>query len=252
MILRRLGNKTQLAAKIVPYFPEHSIYIEPCFGAGGMFFNKPKVKYNFLNDIDNDIFNLFMVVKNNREELYRQIELLPVHQSLMRFWKKNQEQDPIWKAIRFLFVSNFTYLSKGYSLKFTADNPKAILLRNIEPTFLRLSEAKLMNEDFFSVLKNISFHDKSKLCTKASSFIYADWPYLGTDGNYKHGTWNEETINSALDMLAGSGIRDPLGRFRIQLSFHFRASKEPEIEHRRYRRAPEPEEPQARNTHHQL
>lgn len=46
MILRRLGNKSKLAAKIIPYFPAHKIYIEPFFGAGGMFFNKPKAKYN--------------------------------------------------------------------------------------------------------------------------------------------------------------------------------------------------------------
>ena len=44
MILRRLGNKKKIAKEIQKYFPEHKIYIEPFFGAGGMFFNKPKAK----------------------------------------------------------------------------------------------------------------------------------------------------------------------------------------------------------------
>ena len=35
MILRRLGNKKKLAHKIIEYFPDHKIYIEPFFGAGG-------------------------------------------------------------------------------------------------------------------------------------------------------------------------------------------------------------------------
>jgi len=122
MIHRRNGNKTQLAEKILPHFPEHKIYVELFFGAGGMFFNKPKAKYNFLNDLDNDVFNLFMVVKNNRQQLYEEIENMPIHQSLMKHWKKNQETEPTWKAIRFLFISNFTYLSKGYNIKFTAEN----------------------------------------------------------------------------------------------------------------------------------
>lgn len=52
MILRRLGNKQAIAHKIIPYFPPHKIYIEPFFGAGGMFFNKPKAKYNIVNDLD--------------------------------------------------------------------------------------------------------------------------------------------------------------------------------------------------------
>ena len=43
MILRRLGNKKLIAEKIICHFPPHEIYIEPFFGAGGMFFNKPKV-----------------------------------------------------------------------------------------------------------------------------------------------------------------------------------------------------------------
>ena len=64
MILRRLGNKKKIAKEIQKYFPPHKIYIEPFFGAGGMFFNKPKAKYNIVNDLDSDVFNLFQVVMN--------------------------------------------------------------------------------------------------------------------------------------------------------------------------------------------
>ncbi len=38
MILRRLGNKSRIAKEVQKYFPEHTMYIEPFFGAGGMFF----------------------------------------------------------------------------------------------------------------------------------------------------------------------------------------------------------------------
>lgn len=43
MVLRRLGNKAKIAGKIAEHLPPHKIYIEPFFGAGGMFFNKPNV-----------------------------------------------------------------------------------------------------------------------------------------------------------------------------------------------------------------
>ena len=48
--LRRLGNKNKIADKIIEHFPSHEIYIELFLGAGGIFFNKPIVSHNFLND----------------------------------------------------------------------------------------------------------------------------------------------------------------------------------------------------------
>ena len=46
MMLNRKGAKTKIAKDIQKHFPKHSAYIEPFFGAGGMYFNKPKAKYN--------------------------------------------------------------------------------------------------------------------------------------------------------------------------------------------------------------
>lgn len=39
-MLNMVGNKKALADKIIKYFPQHETYIEPFFGAGGIFFNK--------------------------------------------------------------------------------------------------------------------------------------------------------------------------------------------------------------------
>ncbi|MEJ2905051.1 DNA adenine methylase [Pedobacter panaciterrae] len=213
MILRRNGNKSQIARLITPHFPEHKIYIEPFFGAGGMFFNKPKAKYNFLNDLDDDVFNLFMVIKNRREELYRSIELMPIHQTLMKLWKKNKEDDDLWRAVRFLFISNFTYLSKGYNIKFTADNSKDILLSRIEPTFEYMKDARFMNVDFRKVLKMISFGDESALCKRSDSFIYSDGPYFETDGWYTENSNKEQDVIDHFDMLCNSGIRFGMSEF---------------------------------------
>jgi DNA adenine methylase len=43
MILNRLGNKRRLASKIITYIPNHTLYIELFFGAGGLFFNKKPI-----------------------------------------------------------------------------------------------------------------------------------------------------------------------------------------------------------------
>ena len=77
MILRRIGNKSKLAKQIQQYFPNHRTYVEPFFGAGGMFFNKSKAQYNILNDIDSDVINLYNVIINQRNEFQELLEITP-------------------------------------------------------------------------------------------------------------------------------------------------------------------------------
>ena len=117
MILRRLGNKKKIAKKIQAYFPPHKIYIEPFFGAGGMFFNKPKAQYNIVNDLDSDVFNLFQVVMNQKEELEKAFYITPIHSDLLNYWKENEETEPIKKAVRFLFLSNLTFSFNNKKIK---------------------------------------------------------------------------------------------------------------------------------------
>ena len=131
MILRRLGNKSQIADKIIPYFPTHKIYIEPFFGAGGMFFNKPKAQYNIVNDIDSDVFNLFQVVSNQKEELEKAFFEMPIHSDLLEYWKANKETDSIRRALRFLFLSNFTLNGTGSCIRFISGDPRGFLLNNL-------------------------------------------------------------------------------------------------------------------------
>src|SRR5574343_516470 len=113
MILNRIGNKKTIAEKIIQYFPKHEIYVEPFFGAGGMFFSKPKAKYNFVNDNDKEVFNLFMVAKDKPEELWKAFKSMPKDQNLFNYWKKNEETDDVWQAARFLLLSNYSLYVKN-------------------------------------------------------------------------------------------------------------------------------------------
>ncbi len=211
-LLKRCGNKSALAELIIPHFPDHKIYIEPFFGAGGLFFNKPAAKYNFMNDLDSDIFNLFMVIKNDWKKLYDEFQTIPIHQDLMRYWKKNKEKDPIWKAIRFLFISNFTYLSKGYNLKFTANNTRKIVSEMIEITFEKTKGVKFLNVDYTEVIKNISFAEN--LCKKKDALIYLDGPYLETNGNYKHNLSSIKDVENQVDWAINTDIRFAMSEFK--------------------------------------
>jgi DNA adenine methylase len=218
MILRRLGNKSKLAKEIQQYFPPHKIYIEPFFGAGGMFFNKPKAKYNIVNDLDSDVFNLFQVVMNQKEELEKAFYIMPIHSDLLEYWKQNEETDPIKKALRFLFLSNFTLLGKMDTLKFSLrDMPKDMFYRNIDMTFKLLKNVKFQNYEFKKFFSNLSFIDidyGKPSHERENILIYNDGPYLDTVNTYKDSNiWTEQDVINLLDANESAGCKFAYSEF---------------------------------------
>jgi len=209
-MLRRLGKKTKLAPKIISYFPEHSCYIELFFGAGGLFFNKPRVAYNFMNDIDNDVYNLFMVLKNSPDELYDNMEITPYHESVFKNWKTEKEIEPVWQAVRFLYLSNFGYMGSGDTLKFGIDNSKKETLNKIKIYFEKIQNVQFLNSDFRQALNKIAY--RKKIINKSVSFIYADPPYLNTENNYNQGFIEIDSID-LFNVLTESGIKFAMSEF---------------------------------------
>ena len=209
MILRRLGNKQAIAHKIIPYFPPHKTYIEPFFGAGGMFFNKPKAKYNILNDLDSEVFNLFQVVslrKNELEELFLQ---MPISEDLWQYWKVTQEEDPLRKALRFLFLSNYGYRGQPRTMRFFNGNSSKILYENINKTHEFIFGCEFMNVDFRDMFKKLCFKNEAD---KLKTFVYCDPPYLGTGNNYSNSFTEQDSID-LFDTLQATGCKFAMSEF---------------------------------------
>lgn len=208
MILNRLGNKARIAKDIIPHFPPHRTFIDMFFGAGGIFFHKPLADYNFCNDIDDDVFNLWLVLQSDKDELIKQIELMPITESLLKYWNNTKETEPIQKAVRFLALSNFVVNGRGGTLYFGQDygKPKNPIMAKIERAFIFLKESHFMCQDFKNVLPKIKFRGN-----KEDAFIYADPPYLGTKGNYD--SFTENDTQDLFKILVESGIRFAISEF---------------------------------------
>lgn len=209
-ILRRLGNKKKIAKQIQAHFPPHKIYIEPFFGGGGMFFNKPKAKYNIVNDLDSDVFNLFQVVMNQKEELEKAFYMMPIHSDLLNYWKKNEEVDPIKKALRFLFLSNFTLYGKQDTITYRVGRDKQVLLERLNQTFDYLYGVQFMNFDFIKAIKVAS----SQLNEKHDIFIYNDGPYLNTVDTYSDSdTYTEQDSFDLFEANQNTGCKWAMSEF---------------------------------------
>ena len=75
--MRYLGSKWRLADWIIGQFPPHKVYVEPFAGGASVFFRKHRSKLEILNDVDGELVNFFRVLRDNTDELLRQIRLTP-------------------------------------------------------------------------------------------------------------------------------------------------------------------------------
>lgn len=76
-IFKYPGSKWSMTKWITDHFPEHHSYLEPFFGSGAVFFNKPRSKIETINDLDNDIVNFFMCMARDPELLSEKVSSLP-------------------------------------------------------------------------------------------------------------------------------------------------------------------------------
>lgn len=211
MILTRLGNKQNLIKKIYNHFPAHKMRIEFFFGAGGSFFSVPKPKYSILNDFDDDVANLYLVIKDHKDEFVKEFAKCPISESLLDFWKQNKEQEPVLKAVRFLFLSNYTYLAKGDTLRIGLSNTKKVALNAVDIVFKAIENSLILNKDFRDVIASINF--SRDILTLNDCFGYLDPPYLNTENTYQCPKWQESDTIDCFEIMKNSGIRCAMSEF---------------------------------------
>ena len=177
-ILKFPGGKWRIADWIISFFPEHKVYCEPYFGSGAIFFNKQPVYTETINDIDGDIYNLFMVCRNYPLELAKEINLTLF--SREEFQHCNERSDnPVEQARRTLVRYHQSFGTSNSSLNSwrnvqTYGGPRCATMWNYLPEAIikcceRLKQAQIKNIDGIELIKR--YNDKDTL-------LYLDPPYL--------------------------------------------------------------------------
>lgn len=76
-IIKYPGAKWRIAEWIIDRMPPHIGYVEPFFGSGAVFFNKPKSSIETINDLDGSVVRFFKVCREHPEELAFALSLTP-------------------------------------------------------------------------------------------------------------------------------------------------------------------------------
>ncbi|MDP3541640.1 MAG: DNA adenine methylase [Elusimicrobiota bacterium] len=103
------GSKQRLASRIVEQLPPHNAWVEVFCGSAAVTLAKKPAPIEIINDIDSEVFNFFKQLRENGDELCRQIALTPYAREEFELARKRQlAKNGIERARRFLVSSMMT------------------------------------------------------------------------------------------------------------------------------------------------
>ncbi|MBM4275585.1 MAG: DNA adenine methylase [Deltaproteobacteria bacterium] len=175
---RYAGGKFYARKLILEHIPHHSCYCEPLVGGGSIFFAKEKVKRNILNDLDEELMNVYRFIRDEPENLIRFLEGKPAKKELHHYYKNIfKPESELDRAGRWYFLNRISFSGImnnqncyfGYGDKFSM-RPEN-WPRNILRTSEKLHNVELYCEDFESIIDN----------APDGSFLFVDPPYFNAD-----------------------------------------------------------------------
>ena len=107
---RYAGGKFYARKLIIEHIPDHNYYIEPFAGGASIFFAKPKVKKNWLNDIDKDLINCLVIIRDYPDELIKKLEGEKASKERHAFYKNEfKPKTNLDKAVRWYYLNRTSY-----------------------------------------------------------------------------------------------------------------------------------------------
>lgn len=154
---------------------DHDEYREPMAGGATVFFGKPKVKHNWLNDIDGEVINFYQAIANQslRNEL---VQLVSSETASKERWSEVRKLRPsgeLERAFKFFYMNRTSFSGKlsspawGYRPKRSL--PPERWQERLVPCGEKLEGVILTSVDFVTV---ITTPRKGQNC-----LLYVDPPY---------------------------------------------------------------------------
>ena len=198
-IIKWVGGKRQLMFELLKNMPkDYNRYFEPFIGGGALFFElHPENAY--ISDANEDLINLYSVVKNNVDEL---IEDLEKHKILKEYFLDirnidRQEEYLNWtniqKASRFIFLNRtcfnglYRVNSQGqFNVPFgNYKNPKIIDKENLYNCSRLLQNTEIKHADFTEIINRAQKGD----------FVYFDPPYVPLNETSNFTSYTKDGFN---------------------------------------------------------
>lgn len=193
--LKWAGGKSQLLPELAKYIPKsYGQYIEPFLGGGALFFYLSP-KNAILSDLNEDLVNTYIVVRDN---VYELIDELKDYQNDEQFYYKLRnkdlnELDPIKRAARIIYLNKTCYnglyrVNRLGKFNVPFGNMKNPLICDENKLILAhdaLQGVHLICGDYKSILQKYAHKD---------DFVYLDPPYYPIGGYSDFKRYTKETF----------------------------------------------------------
>ncbi|HUM45256.1 MAG TPA: DNA adenine methylase [Fervidobacterium sp.] len=188
-----MGGKSNLLKPLLSILPEHVVYVEVFGGAGNLLLNKKPVHNEIINDVDDDIVNLFTVVSRDDtfEQFNKIIQSLPysrtVHQKMREILKEPFEYNPfepnVQRAVAYYYFKNSSVSGMGgFGVTRSGNHVISISYAN------KLDKLKQVRERLRKVIvEHVDFEECIRKYDTPDTLFFLDPPYLNAEHYYKHG-----------------------------------------------------------------
>lgn len=185
-----MGGKSRMAKELIAMMPPHKVYVEAFMGSAAVFFAKPKVETNILNDKNSLLVNLFTILADAElsREFFFQIFHMLNSKEMFNYYRKWIKPIAGGKATAYpeqLAAVYFYLIQQNFNNNLMAGwSHKEGITTNV---FYKLIKARekldgviIENMDFLKLIK--------KYNTKQEVMFFLDPPYVVTDDGryYEH------------------------------------------------------------------
>ncbi|WP_322104045.1 DNA adenine methylase [Paraburkholderia sp. J41] len=176
-----IGGKRRLADILIPRFPPHTCYVEVFAGAAALFFLRPPAEVEVLNDVNDDLINLYRVVQHHPEEFIRQFKWALSSRQVFKWLSDTPPETltDIQRAARFYYLQQncFGGRVEGRSFGTATTSPPGLNLMRLEEALsaahLRLSGAYIEKLDWQICMSRYD---------RPHTLFFLDPPYWETEG----------------------------------------------------------------------
>ena len=202
------GGKFALSKQLISMLPEHNRYIEVFLGGGSMFFRKEKAKINILNDLHNDVINLYISIAEDFDKFRHYCKHILLSRTLHEDYRKlihskSKVNIPDYKrAAMYFFVLKTAFNKTPFLPLSSVAKWNDEILDDLELSRKKLNDTFIENMDFRKLI--------DKYEPREGDVWYLDPPYFAaTDRNdyYIHSFTEDDhlSLKEACDEIDASG-----------------------------------------------
>jgi DNA adenine methylase len=171
----------------------HRVYVEPFCGGAAVLAAKKPSEHEVLNDLDNDLTNLYRQVKYHADELVREMQWMVESRRDFNDFRQQPGLTEIQRAARWCFRNFYSYAgdNDSFGVRRLGFSTRSYLLAKISAFHVRLDRVTIENLPW---RKCVELYD----CQEA--LLFCDPPY--TDGEVRsYEPWPDANVAELADAM---------------------------------------------------